>query len=57
LENCFFLKRNREGVDLGEREIGGIGGVEGGETLIGVYCIQEECIFNLKKIKTTFKKH
>ena len=53
MESHSFLKRKREGIDLGERErereIGGLGGVEGKETLIGVYWIRKEYIFNFKK--------
>lgn len=37
-------------MDLGKK--GGrrwLGGVDGGETVAGIYCMREESIFNLKK--------
>lgn len=50
LENCSFLKENGEGVDVEER--GGsrkLGVVEGGETVVRIYCMEEESIFKKKK--------
>lgn len=33
-------------MDLGEMAGGGRGGVDGGETVVGMYYMREECIFN-----------
>lgn len=39
--------RNRKGMDIEGKEQGEeLGGVEGGETLIGVYYVRENSIFN-----------
>ena len=46
LETYFILKR-----DGGEEEGKQLGGVEGGETVVRVYCMKEESIFNLKRRK------
>lgn len=38
-------------MDLGKK--GGrrwLGGVDGGENVVGIYCMREEAIFNLKKV-------
>lgn len=40
---ALFLKCNGAGVDLGKMEVDGkLGGVEGGEDILGVYCIRDE---------------
>lgn len=44
---CSFLKGSRGGVDLGEGK-GELGGVEGVETMVLLYCMREES-FQLKK--------
>lgn len=46
LKDCSFLKRNKGGVALGERRDGGLGGVEGRETVVWIYCMREESIFS-----------
>lgn len=39
--------RDRKGVGLGQRGGGeGLGGVEGGETTIRIYCVIKDSIFN-----------
>lgn len=42
-EVCSFLKENGGGVDLGRKVdvYGELGGVEGGEIVVGTYCIKE----------------
>lgn len=47
LEACYFLMRNKKGVDL-ERRGGGeeLGGVETVETILRIYCVRKESIFN-----------
>lgn len=45
----FFSEEETEGgMDLEERRSdgGGVTGVEGGETLVGMYCMREVSIFN-----------
>jgi hypothetical protein len=46
---AFFLKGNGLGVHLGKVELGG---VEGKETVVSMYCMREESIFNKKYIKS-----
>lgn len=47
LEACSFLTRDRKGVDWDGRGGGeGLGGVEGGETIIRIYYVRNESIFN-----------
>jgi hypothetical protein len=42
--------RDRKGVDLEGRGGGEeLGGVEGGKTIIGIYCTREESILNKRK--------
>ena len=48
LESYSFLMRNRKGVNLegsGEK----VGGVEGQETVLRIYCMRKESIFNKRK--------
>ena len=49
LEACCFLMRHRKGMDPegkgGEEEVEG---VEGEETVIRIYCMREEFVFNKK---------
>lgn len=46
LEACSFLERKQRGVNLGERG-GGVGlGVVGDETVVGMYYMTEESVFN-----------
>lgn len=40
-EACSVLRGNREGVDLGQMG-GGLRGVEGGKTEVGMCCMREE---------------
>ena len=42
---CSFLSGNGRRVDLGEREYGKLR-VKGRETVVDMYCMREECIFN-----------
>jgi hypothetical protein len=49
--SCSFLQGNEGGVDLE----GGLGRVEGGETVVGMCCMREESIFN-NKIKYQINK-
>lgn len=53
LESCSFLKGDRGVVDPGDRggrswRVGGedLGEVEGGKTVVGIYCVREESTFN-----------
>lgn len=47
LEVCLFLKVNGGRVDLKERgAVGDLGEVEGGKTVVRIYYIKEESIFN-----------
>lgn len=42
LEACSFLKRSQGGADLRRRGgLWALGGVEGGETMVGNYCMRE----------------
>ena len=46
-KTCSFLKGNRGPVDLGEKGgEQGVGGEEGGEAVVRMYCMREESIFN-----------
>ena len=49
LEACSFLMRDGKGEYLEKREMGVLGGVEGGETIIRIYCMRKESIFNKNK--------
>ena len=52
LEACSFLMRRKKGSGSGWEGSGEeLGGVEGGETIIGIYCMKKESIFN-KRQKT-----
>ena len=48
--------RDRKGVDLDAREVGGKepGGVEGGETVIRIYYVRKKNLFSIKGKKETF---
>ena len=47
LEDCSFQKGNRGVVDLGEGGyLGQLGGVQRGKTMVRMYCMREESIFN-----------
>lgn len=46
LEACSLLKGNRGGIDLRERESGGLGGMERGKAMVWMYCLREKAIFN-----------
>jgi hypothetical protein len=52
LETCSSCgrneKENRSGGEVGGEELGG---GEGGETVVRVYCMREESIFNEKETK------
>ena len=51
LEACSFLMRDRKGVDLEGRRGGeDLGRVEGEETIIRIYYMRKESIFNKRKI-------
>lgn len=44
---CRFLKRDREEVDPeGVRRWGKVGGLGGVETVVRIYCMREDSIFN-----------
>lgn len=44
------LKGNGEGMDLQENGGGGhLGGLEGGETVVEIYCLREKSVFNKKE--------
>ena len=50
LEACSFLMRDRKGVDLEGRRGGKeLGGVVGGETIVMIYYMTKEYIFNKRK--------
>lgn len=44
---CHFLKRDREEVDPGGvKRLGEVGELEGVETVVRIYCMREDSIFN-----------
>ena len=50
LEVCYFLMKDRKGVDLDGRGGGEeLGGVEGGEIIIKIYYIRTKSIFSKNK--------
>lgn len=50
LEACSFFKGNNRDVDLEESgEVGGLGRLDGVETVVRLYSMREEFIFNFKK--------
>lgn len=50
LEVCSFFKGNGRDVELEERgEVGGLGRLDGVETVVRLYSMKEEFIFNFKK--------
>ena len=51
---CSFLKGNRGSGSAGEGKWEGMGGVEGGETLVRMYFTRKESILNLKRKEITF---
>lgn len=52
LEGLLFLKRKRRINKAGDWGGGELRGVEGEETVVGVYCMTEESIFSETKLKT-----
>lgn len=57
LEACSLLMRRKKGSGSGWEGSGEkLGGVEGGETVIGIYCMRKESIFNKRKNKN-YKKN
>lgn len=48
LEACYFLKRNRNGINpMCEAGLEELGGVEGGKTII-IICIMRKNLFSIK---------
>lgn len=52
LGSLFFSEGRQRGVDVGEGRLGLLGGVEEGETVVGMYRRREETIFNKNKLIT-----
>lgn len=49
---CSFLKRKLIGSESGVKgRLGKLGGVEGGETVVAVYFMGKESIFNIRNKK------
>lgn len=46
MEACTFLKRDEWGMDLKKRKGRGLKGMDGGETVVRMYTMGQESIFN-----------